>query len=328
MNAGNMSQLIKLQLGVFLICLPGTAYLVAQDLDPRAYVKAPVNGTLLIGGYAHSEGGVLTDPTLPLENLEATANVTTLGVARTFALLGKSAQVLYVLPYSWAEASALVNGQPQSTSRSGFADMRLRLSVLLLGGKAVGMSDFLKENKRTIIGTSLMVIAPTGQYFPDRLINLGTRRWSFKPEVALSQKIGKRWMLDFYTGVWLFTNNDSFYPGNSLRTQDPMVAFQTHFSYTINPRMWVAFNATYYSGGQSSVNEVHKDDRQSNARMGATLVVPAGKRSALRIAYSRGAVIRIGADFSTISVGWTTSWFRNKRPMNSNRLSEQFLTIL
>jgi hypothetical protein len=293
--------------------LTGFTPLSAQDLDPRAYVKAPVNGTVLIAGYAHSEGGVLTDPTLPLEDLEATVNVTTLGLARTFGLFGKSAQLLCVLPYSWANASALVNGQLESTSRSGFADLRLRLSVLLLGGKAVTMSEFLKENNRTLIGASLMVITPTGQYFPDRLINLGTRRWSFKPEVALSHKIGKRWMLDFYSGVWIFTNNNTFYPGSSQRAQDPLVAFQTHISYNINPRMWIAFNATYYSGGQSSVNDVYKDDRQSNSRFGGTLVLPVGKRNALRIAYSRGAIIRVGADFSTISVGWTTSWFQNKR---------------
>ncbi len=289
---------------------------MAQDLDPRAYVKAPVNATLLIGGYSYSEGGVLTDPTLPLENLKATVNTTTLGMARTFALFGKSAQVLYVLPYSWANGSALVNGQPESTSRTGFADIRVRLSVLLWGGKAVNMNDFLKENNRTIIGTSLMVIAPTGQYFPDRLINLGTRRWSFKPEVALSQKIGKRWMLDVYTGVWLFTNNDSFFPGNSLRSQDPMVAFQTQLSYNIKPRLWVAFNATYYAGGQSSVNAIYKDDRQSNSRFGGTLMVPAGKHNALRIAYSQGAIIRVGADFSTLSISWTTSWFRQSKAID------------
>ena len=116
-------------------------------------------------------------------------------------------------------------------------------------------------------------------------------------------------MLDVYTGVWMFTSNDTFYPGTSVRTQDPLVAFQTHLSYNINPRMWVAFNATYYTGGQSSVNEILKDDRFSNVRLGATLALPVLKHSALKIAYSKGAIIRTGADFSTISVGWTSSWF-------------------
>jgi len=281
----------------------------SQDLDPRAYVKAPVKGTILIGGYAHSEGGVVTDPTLPLENLEATVNSATLGVARTFCMRGRSAQALVVLPYGWATASALVGGQPQSASRSGLADMRMRMSVLLVGGKAVTLRDYPKDTARTIVGTSLTVIAPTGQYFSDKLINLGTWRWSFKPEVAISQRIGKRWMADFYTGVWFFTQNESFYPGTSVRRQDPMVSFQGHLSYTLTPRMWVAFNSTFYVGGQSSVNEILKDDRQSNVRLGATMALPVGKRSALKIAYSRGAIIRIGADFSTVSVGWSSTWF-------------------
>lgn len=281
----------------------------AQDLDPRAYVKAPVKGTILIAGYAHSEGGVLTDPTLPLDDLQATVNSVSVGIARTFDFFGRSAQALVVLPYGWLDATALVSGQPQAASRAGFADMRLRLSILLLGGKTVTFNEYKKDNTRTILGTSLTVICPTGEYFSDKLINLGTSRWSFKPEVALSQKMGRRWMVDAYAGVWLFNSNDSFYPGTSIRTQKPLVPFQGHISYKINPRTWIAINSTYYVGGQSSVNNTFKDDRQSNVRLGATMALPIGKRSVLKIAYSKGAIIRIGANFSTLSIGWSSSWF-------------------
>jgi hypothetical protein len=297
---------------LILICSTYTVH--SQDLDPRAYVKVPINGTVLIAGFSHSEGDVLTDPTLPLQDLEAKVQAVTVGAVRTFSLFGQTAQALAVLPFGWLEANALVNGQSQSASRSGFADMRFRLSVLLLGGKATTLGEFAKSKRQTIIGGSVTIVAPTGQYFSDKLINLGTRRWSIKPEIALTQPIGNRWMIDFYTGIWLFTNNDSFYPGESLRTQDPLVAFQTHLSYNVSPRMWVAFNATYYAGGQSSVNEIYKDDRQENARLGGTLMIPVGKRSALKIAYSRGAIVRIGANFSTVSVGWSSTWFSKPKP--------------
>lgn len=306
-NKGNQWSIRNVSALVILICIPYAA--ITQDLDPRAYVKVPINGTVLISGFAYSKGGVLTDPTLPLEDLTAQVQALTLGGVRTFSLFGRTAQALAVLPYGWVDASAIVNGQSQTATRSGFADMRFRLSVLLLGGKATTLADFGKSKKQTIIGTSLTVVAPTGQYFSDKLINLGTRRWSVKPEVALTQPVGERWMIDFYTGIWLFTNNHSFYPGESLRTQDPMVAFQTHVSYNVSHRMWVAFNATFYAGGQSSVNEIYKDDRQENTRIGATLAIPAGKRSALKIAYSRGAIVRIGANFDTVSIGWSTTWF-------------------
>ncbi|MBK8293128.1 MAG: transporter [Flammeovirgaceae bacterium] len=298
---------------VTAVLLLWSGVLIAQDLDPRAYVKAPINGTLLVGNLTHSQGGVLTDPTLPLEDLEATVQTVVIGGVRTFSFLGQSAQALVVMPFAILDATASVNGQPQSASRSGLADTRFRFSVLLLGGKAVTLEDFPKAKKSTLIGTSLTVIAPTGQYFSDKLINLGTHRWSFKPEVALTQPIGKRWMIDAYAGVWFFTNNPSFYPSTSLRSQDPLLTFQYHLSYNIRPRMWVALNATFYTGGQSSVNDVFKDDRQSNSRIGGTLAFPVGKRHVLKIAYNKGAIIRIGANFSTISIGWTTSWFAKSK---------------
>jgi hypothetical protein len=296
---------------LFLLIFTSNAY--SQDLDPRAYVRLPIQGTILISGLNYSHGGVLTDPTLPLTDFEATIEGVSVGMAHTFGLFGQTAQAFVVMPYSWAQASALVTGQPESTTRNGFADMRLRLSVLLLGGKATTFSEFAKKPKRTILGTSLTVIAPTGQYFSDKLINLGTSRWSFKPEIALSQKFGKRMMFDFYSAIWFFTSNKSFYPGNSIRTQDPLLSFQSHLSYNLGLRAWVAFDVTYYTGGQSSVNAIYNDDRQSNSRIGATLSLPVGKRNSVKIAFNKGAIIRVGADFSTISVGWQTGWFKKQK---------------
>lgn len=298
------------EISFFLLCTFGfTSFLNAQDLDPRAYVQVPVNATLLTSGVGFSKGDVLLDPSLPIEDLNATVESASLGVSRTFSLFGQTAQALAVLPYTWAQATGKVFGQEESKNFNGISDMRVRLSVLLLGGKAISLSDLSKSASRTIVGASISVILPTGEYNSDKLINLGTNRWSFKPELALSQKIGERWMLDFYSGIWLFTTNDSFYPGKSERKQDPLYAFQAHLSYNINRRMWAAFDATYYVGGQSSVNEIYNDDRQSNARLGATLVFPVAKANSVKIAYSQGAIIRTGADFTTFSLGWSRFFF-------------------
>ena len=138
--------------------------------------------------------------------------------------------------------------------------MRLRVSVLVRGAPALSVAEFAKAPRRTILGTSLTVVAPTGQFFPDRLINLGVNRWAFKPEFAVSHPMGQKWLLDVYAGLWLFTANDSFYPGASLRTQAPMGAFQAHLSYNVTRKMWAAFNATYYVGGRTTIEGVGKDD--------------------------------------------------------------------
>jgi Putative MetA-pathway of phenol degradation len=193
--------------------------------------------------------------------------------------------------------------------------MRMRFSFLFFGAPAADLLEMRKQPARkTIMGASINVIAPTGQFFSDKLINLGANRWSFRPELALSQSLGKKFMFDLYTGVWLFTNNDSFYPGKSVRSQEPMGTFQGHLSYNFNPTTWVAFNATYYIGGTSTIDQITKDDRQANIRLGLTAVVPTGKTSSLKFSASTGAVVRIGQDFSTYSIGWQKSWIPGLKP--------------
>jgi hypothetical protein len=296
--------------GLVLLAAP----LAAQDLDPRSYTHIPVNGTFLISGFSLAHGGVLTDPTLPVTDINATIEAPVLGLAHSFSLFGKTAQAFAALPYSWAQVSGKVLEEETSISRAGLSDMRLRLSVLVRGAPASTPAQIAKASRRTIVGVSLTASAPTGQFFSDKLINLGANRWAFKPEFAVSHPIGAKWLLDAYAGLWLFTANDSFYPGTARRTQEPMGTFQAHISYNFQRTLWAAFDATYYVGGQTTVSGVGKDDRQSNARIGGTLVFPVGKRHSIKVAVSRGAIIRIGANFTTLSFGWQTGWVSMPKP--------------
>jgi hypothetical protein len=292
----------------YFLAVPG----MAQDLDPRAYTRLPIQTTVLSGGYSYSAGGVVIDPTLPLEDLKARVHAVAASVVHSFSLFGLTAQAMAVLPVSTADASAMLNGQRESVTRTGLGDMRLRMSVLLLGGPAATVPQLLKSKRGTVLGASLNVVVPTGQFFSDKLINIGTNRWAFRPELALSQPLSRHWLVDVYAGVWFFTNNREFFPGNALRTQEPLAAFQAHLSYNLSPRAWAAFDATYYVGGQSKINEDVVDDRQSNMRLGLTVVMPVGKRNLLKLSASNGAVVRVGQDFTTVSVGWIATWIGKK----------------
>jgi hypothetical protein len=294
-----------LRIATYVLCLMiFTSTLSAQDLDPRAYARVPVDMSFLVTGFVYTYGSVLLDPTLPIQDLDAKVETAIFGGGSTFSLFGLTSQAFVVLPYSWAQVSGKVVGEDSSITRSGLGDMRFRLSVLLLGAPATTLQEFAKSSPQTILGASITVIAPTGQFFSYKLINLGTNRWSFKPEIGLSYMLTKQWFIDLYAGVWLFTNNDSFYPGNSLRIQDPLIALQTHVSYNFNPLMWAAIDVTYYTGGQSSINNLYNDDRQNNSRVGATFNLPISRQSSIKLAYSTGAVIRFGSNFSTISASW------------------------
>src|SRR4029453_14247573 len=118
------------------------------------------------------------------------------------------------------------------------------------------------------LGVCLVVKTPAGQYDGTKLVNLGTNRWSFKPELGVTQPLGRLY-LDLYAGAWLFTANDDFF-GGQLRQQGPIGAFQVHASYTFWPRFWLAADATYYTGGQSTLDGVAKDDGLGNSRLGIT----------------------------------------------------------
>jgi hypothetical protein len=287
----------------------------AQDLDPRAYVHVPVNGTFLVVGFGVSDGAVVSDPTLPVTDIEATVLTPSIGVGRSFNLAGRTAQAFAVLPFSTADVSGKVLGEGATTQRTGLSDMRIRLSWLVRGAPAATVVELAKAPPRRILGLSLNVAAPTGEYFPDKLINLGTNRWAFRPELAVSQPIRQRWLLDAYAAVWFFTANHDSYPGTVRKTQSPLGSFQTHLSYNFTRLMWAAFDVTYYVGGRTTVEGASPTDLQSNVRTGGTLALPVGRRHSIKIAASSGAIVRLGTDFTSISVAWQTAWAPRPPPV-------------
>jgi hypothetical protein len=284
---------------VILIGAPAAA----QDMEPKAYSASPVGATFLVAGGTRSTGSVVTDPTLPVKDVEAGINGLVLGVGTTFGLFGKLALVSAVVPYAWGEVSGRVFEETQTATRSGLADTRVKLSVNLAGNPAMRAREFAKAPRRTIVGASVTVTAPSGEYDGTKLINLGTNRWSFKPEGGVSVPLG-RWDLDAYLGTWLFTQNPDFYPGGLRRSQDPVVAFQAHVSYTFKPRFWLAVDSTWYSGGDAQVEDSPPSGAFNNSRLGATLSLPVGQRQSFKVSYSSGVAVRTGTDFRTLALAW------------------------
>jgi hypothetical protein len=154
-----------------------------------------------------------------------------------------------------------------------------------------------------VVGASVTVVPPWGQYSATQLVNLGYNRWAFKPEVGVSRQVG-RWTLEGYAAAWFFTMNDRYFPGRAQRSQDPIWAWQGHIGYALPHRTWVAFNGTRFSGGQTRVDAVVNADRQRNSRLGATLSVPMSAHQSLKFVYSTGAATRRGSDFNTFNVTW------------------------
>ena len=281
-----------------------------QDLEPRSYSASPV-GTRFAGvSFGRSSGDISFDPTVPITNASATLYSPGVGLGETFGVFGRQALLTVGLPYAWGNASGDVGNGQQNIYRSGLADVKGRFSINLRGSPAMSPKEFAKRTHRSfIIGTSLTFTAPAGQYSGEKLINIGTNRWSFKPEIGVSYPV-KKLDLDLYAGAWFFTENGNFYPGQVTRSQDPLTAIQAHVSYTVRRSLWLAFDATWYGGGAATVGSGAPTERQSNSRVGGTVSLPLAKGQSIKIAYSSGVTGNVGAKFNTIGAGWQYVWFR------------------
>jgi hypothetical protein len=289
------------------IILGGFRSAQAQQLEPRAYSPSPVGANFLGLGYIYSYGGAALNPDLPVTNVYARVNTAVPYYGRTFDLYGRQASVTVMMSYAWYTVHGDVFDVGKSINRTGFGDPAMRLAANLMGGPALTPLEFRRHKPETTLGTSLTVIAPFGQYDPSKIINLGTNRWSFKPELGLSQPIGD-WFFELYAGVWLFTDNDNYF-GGQVKRQDPLIAYQAHIVYNVRPRFWAAFDFTYYSGGSTTVNGKRNNDRQDNTRAGLTISIPMTHSQSLKLTWARGVSTRIGTSFDTLGVGWQLLWF-------------------
>jgi hypothetical protein len=279
-----------------------------QEMEPRAYSPSPRGTQFVLLTYGHQSGDVLLDASVPLQDVSIKLNAASVAYGRTFNLAGRQANVAVLAPYIWGTAQGTVFEDHIKVRRSGGGDLRVRFSTLFKGGEALGPKEFAQRKASTIIGASVSIVVPTGQYDPARLVNPGSNRWAFKPEIGISKPAG-RWTFEIMGGAWLFTANKSFL-GNSRREQKLMASFQGGVIYTLRRRMWVSGNATFYSGGNTVINEKLNDDRQRNARIGATFSMPLTQQQSIKVAWAKGVTTRIGGHLNTFIVGWQYAWFQ------------------
>jgi hypothetical protein len=279
----------------------------AQELNPGAYTVSPVGANFFGATYQYSSGDVTFDPSIPIEDAHSRLNTIALSYGRALDVAGRSGTFLIVVPLVGGRQHGIVQGQFAEALRRGIADVQVRIAVNLYGAPAMTLSELARSSRRTTLGASLTMMIPVGQYDPAKLINLGSNRWAFKPEVGFTHNTGGRWLFEVYSGVWLFTDNTDFF-GGSVRSQKPIGSAQFHVRYTFKSGLWLSANSNFYSGGRTTVDGKINLDFQRNSRVGATFNVPLTRFDALRFAVSRGAYTTIGADYTSVSAGFTHAW--------------------
>jgi hypothetical protein len=298
----------RLLASFFVVGLFAPGVLGAQELIPAAYTPAPYGVNFAGLSVTSNRGDLAFDPSGPIDEADADIIASTFTYVRTLDLFKRSATATVILPYVVGDLEGLYLGEPAAVNRSGTGDLVMRLGVNLMGGPAMNPREFAAYRPKTLIGSSLTVRAPTGQYDPTRLINIGTNRWSFKPEIGVVQVMGK-WAVDAYVGVWFFTGNSDFI-GGTTREQDPIFSGQVHVRYLFQRGLWAALDTNFWYGGKATIDGVGGDDLQRNSRVGLTVSWQVKRSHNLRFAVSRGAFTRIGGDFDSFGVSYGYSWMK------------------
>jgi hypothetical protein len=309
-----MSSLLTLIITVLL--MSGSSMLAcAQELAPRAYVITPLHSNAVVVSYSFFSGSLLFDGAVPITGATGKYSVPVLTYYHAFHLLGRSANASASLPYAVGNFQGQVEGGNQQAYRSGLGDSAFRVAVNLKGGPAMPIPQFVRWKQKILLGTSLKVTAPTGQYDPTKLINWGSNRWAFKPELGYSER-WRNWVLDAYGGVWLFTRNSQSFaiPLPEPKTESPVGSFEGHLSYDLKPRLWFSVDGNFWSGGVATLNGLtNPATRQTSSRVGLTGSLPLSQHNSLKISYSNGTYVRFGGNYQNVAIAWQYSWIGRPR---------------
>src|SRR5271170_4465304 len=301
---------LRFVLGLLVSIAAAAVQLAAQDLAPRAYVITPVHSNAITITWSFFDGGVNFNGTVPISNATGTYYVSVLSYYHSLNFFGRSANFTASLPYAVGNFQGDVAGQSRSLYRSGLLDSSFRFSVNLLGGPAMKAQEMAKWKQKRLLGLSLKLLAPTGQYSSTKLVNWGSNRWGFKPELGYSERWG-HWVVDGYAGAWFYTENSASYDGPVTKPQSeaPIGSLEGHLSYDLRQRLWMSLDGNFWWGGVTSLSGIQNlETKQTGSRIGATASFPISKHQSIKVSYSDGTYIRFGGNYQNLSVAWQYSW--------------------
>jgi outer membrane putative beta-barrel porin/alpha-amylase len=302
----NASNRLSLCVAFGIIAVLMVANAKAQDAEPRSYTNTPVGLNFLIAGYVYSQGKIPFDPSSSITDAEFHTHTGALAYVRSLDVWGKSAKFDVILPYSSFSGNGLLDSQPRERAMSGFGDPRFRFSINLFGAPALSVNEFANYKQDLVIGVSLQVSAPLGQYDNSKLLNLGNNRWSFRPEVGVSKTWGP-WIVEVAPSVTFFTDNTDFNNGSTF-AQAPIYLVRGSIIYNFPSGVWVSLDGTYFTGGHTTLNGVRDDNEQTNTRAGLTLALPVDRYNSIKLNASTGISTRTGSEFSAVGVAWQYRW--------------------
>ena len=284
----------------------------AQFTDPHSYDNTPAGINQLELSYAYGHSNASIDTSLIIPGAKLNLNQGTISYTRYFGLANHLMWVSAGVPFAGLNGS--VSGTVVRGSVTGAGDSSYQVAALLKGGPALSVAQFENYKPTTILGVSLTITTPTGLYHPTQILNLGADRWSFKPEIALSQPFGReqKWQFDGYANAYFYTDNTSYH-GSQLLRQEPLPGFEGHISYSFTDSLWASLDTRYSFRATTLVNGVDQKNAQQNFILGSEMNVSLNPRNSLLFEFAKAVVHQNGPALVGFSVKYDYTWGKGYR---------------
>ena len=279
----------------------------AQFTNPRAYDNTPLGTNQLELRYAYVHANASIDSALVVTGAKLRLDQGTIDYTRYLGLLHRLMWVEAALPVAGLGGS--VTGTNIQGSTIGVGDSSYQLAMLVKGGPALTVAQFESYKPTTSLGVSLSITAPTGLYHSDRILNLGSHRWSFKPEIALTHPFGleQKWEFDAYANISFYTDNAAYH-GSEILGQQPLGGLEGHISYSFNDSVWVSLDTRYSFHGTTFLNGVAQNNAQRNFILGSEMNISLNPRNSLVFEFTKALVHDNGPALVGFSVKYDFTW--------------------
>jgi hypothetical protein len=307
-----IGQIISLNRTLLFACfaiavtmVPSKAF--PQFNDARAYENTPVGTNQLELNYAYVRANASIDTSLVIPGAKFNLNQGIIDYTRYFGLLHRLMWVEAGIPI--AGLSGSITGTNIQGSVTGAGDSTYSVAMLLKGGPALSVAQFENYRPTTSLGVSFTMTAPTGLYRPNEILNLGSDRWSFRPEIALSHPFGpeQKWQFDAYGNVYFYSDNTSYH-GREILRQQPLPGVEGHLSYAFSDSLWASLDTRYSFRGVTFVNGVDQNNGQQNFTLGSEINVSINSRNSLLFEFAKALVHQNGPALTGFSVRYDYIW--------------------
>ena len=292
-----------------MLCVPKVR---AQFTDPRNYDNTPtgINQLELSYAYVHANSSIDTSLTVAGANLNL--NQGTISYTNYFGFLHRLTWLEATVPVAGLGGS--ITGTSVQGSTTGAGDSSYQLAALLKGGPALTVAQFESYKPTTSLGVSLTITAPTGLYDSRKVLNLGSDRWSFKPEIALTHPFGpqQKWEFDAYGNVSFYTDNTSYH-GKEILRQQPLPGVEGHVSYSFNDKVWVSLDTRYSFRATTFLDGASQNNAQQNLILGNELNVSLTPQNSLTLEFAKALVHQNGPALVGFSLKYDYIWGKGLR---------------